>query len=643
MLTSVPKCQTVPVDPQNSRLPQNQFDGFGGQADIPKIAIATGSQDPFQCLLLKMGIDSAEFQLPNSGTRRIDYYVDTGMQWSNGMGPPKSSLVGTLSNLMTYDVVILPCGGKPATAASGTYPTDDEFADNVSAYANAGGRVFTTHYGMTWLATPEISMTGAFTASATNPATGNPNPFFGVANWAIDSPAPLPDTTGDVDTALPGPVPFVKGQALSTWLQDIGASTAPGQLPISVARQDMTSVNAPAEEWIHDDASPNEPLFMSFDTPIGSGVGDGGPQACGRVGFADFHVSSTALTSAGGACTTNTDCGFGTTCSPGTQGICAAAECATDSDCGTFGYTCVIPPGAGVDSCIPQLCLAPTDCASGICNSDGNCGCTMAAQATQCKTGVCSDGGECAASAPGSCVRDRDCGSTESCSGANPGVCQKSCTTDADCGPEQCVGGVCQGCGQDSDCVSSNCVNGTPGRCSQSATTFPLGCRQVPMTAQEDALEFMLLDLTSCITTAPPVTNTPPTYKPATFTEDFTSTCPVGTRPVWRELDWQASIPMSAEIDFSAQTADAPDDGGLPDYSMVQLVQLATATTSTVLPSYDRVFLDTGTTGAFNIVIPPVLSRGDLRLTVTMKPTADTTAAPTLISWFVKADCVAAE
>jgi hypothetical protein len=233
-----------------------------------------------------------------------------------------------------------------------------------------------------------------------------------------------------------------------------------------------------------------------------------------------------------------------------------------------------------------------------------------------------------------------------------PGNCLKACVTDTDCaaqmgmgGNEHCVNGQCQGCFSDSDCQSNNCVGAptSPPTCTQSGTTFPIGCRQVPMTPQEEALEFMLLDLTSCLSTGPVMTSVPPTFDPATFTEDFTSACPLGTRPVWREFDWQDSIPPSAEIDYSAQTTDAPADGGAPDWTTPELVSLAQATTSTTLPGFDVALIDTGTTGAFNLAAPPVLSRSLLRLTVTLKPTADTKTAPVLMQWNVKADCVPAE
>ena len=36
---------------------------------------------------------------------------------------------------------------------------------------------------------------------------------------------------------------FSAGQTLSTWLQEVGASTAPGQMALSTLREDQTGVN----------------------------------------------------------------------------------------------------------------------------------------------------------------------------------------------------------------------------------------------------------------------------------------------------------------------------------------------------------------------------------------------------------------
>jgi hypothetical protein len=69
---------------------------------------------------------------------------------------------------------------------------------------------------------------------------------------------------------------------------------------------------------------------------------------------------------------------------------------------------------------------------------------------------------------------------------------------------------------------------------------------------------------------------------------------------------------------------------------------------STPLPGWDGALIDAtgidgGQAGAFNTASPPVVSRSALRLTITLNPTSDMKASPTLIHWQVKSDCPPAE
>jgi hypothetical protein len=120
--------------------------------------------------------------------------------------------------------------------------------------------------------------------------------------------------------------------------------------------------------------------------------------------------------------------------------------------------------------------------------------------------------------------------------------------------------------------------------------------------------------------------------------QDFTSTCGKGQRPKWREFDWQDSIPSTASIVYSAQTADT-----LAAIPAAQVVPVVTMTTSTALPAWDAALLDTTTGGVFASAVPPVLSKNILRMTITLNPTTDKKAAPTLMQWKVQYDCVDAE
>jgi hypothetical protein len=816
MLPTVPDCTSTTVPAANSRLPRNKFDGWNNTADIPRMAIATGNVDPMECMMLKMGIDPAEFQLPGSGARRIDFYQANGLGFSGGTAPPESKLAtgacstatcyqnsdcsgsntctggalgsggtaGTcscLSNgdcksgatcsldpLMNYDVVLLPCEGNEDDG-------NDSYATNVANYVLAGGRLFTTHYGYTWLSTPTSG-----TANATNPKTGALNPFYPVGNWNLNN-TQYGSAGATIDTNFP------KGQAFEQWMDNIGAASG-AAITLNSPRHDVDSVNpAYATEWMHHGSSPDETFHFTFNTPMGAGMGDagadGGAGLCGRVVYSDFHVSGTALVQ-GNSCATNADCGFGNTCSGGTYGTCSAQSCKTAADCGDPKFTCTstlgtcgcktnadcaamsagtcngavagkcgcfsnadcAAMGAGTCSggqqgtctagnsstcnqnsdCNTNLCVGGSvgqcvmngqcahnhDCASGSCNkttgvcnseptcqSNNDCGSAEKCQGGSQGTCACAQNGDCGrhgacsggtvgTCSGGSCYQGSDCpagpqtcsgnakagqctvatcsgnssctSGTGACTGYSSGSCTpNACTSNGNCGTpgngqERCRGGTCSGCMTDNDCPGNNqsCQGGSTGTCQGSSNAFPGACAQGRLTPQESALEFMLLDLTACISpdsSAPPA---PPgvttTFSPVTFVETFTATCPSGTHVVWRELDWQATVPNTASIAFSARTVEPPADGGPASFTGAQSVQIAKATTSTTLPGWDGALIDAtgvdgGQKGAFNTATPPVSSRADLQLTITLNPTSDMKATPTLIQWQVKSDCPPSE
>ncbi len=649
MLSTVPDCQTTAIPNANSRLPQSKFDGYNNQADIPHMALASGSADPFECMMLRMGISPAEFELPG-GSRRIDFYQANGLQFQGGGAPGYSQLTGSLATLESYDVVLLPCEG---TEDDG----NENYSDNVAAYTLAGGRMFTTHYGYTWLATPN---NGANGGSATNPVTGQPNIFYKAATWNYDDSAN--SATGQIDTNFP------KGATFETWMDGLPAPNAgavtTGAFTINSPRHDLTSVNpAYATEWMHDTSweSP-KPLSFTLNTPLGAGIGDagadGGPAVCGRVVYSDFHVSTSDIIGGNGSCSSNADCGYGATCSTATLGTCGAQSCYAATDCGDSHFTC---PGGVANTCSRTTCTKNSNCSSNVCTA-GHCGCASNADCTENSpaNGVCTAG---ACVYTGGCTRSQDCrghgeSSDAACGGGTLATCvPNACTTNAQCtGTEQCTGGTCQGCYQSGDCPgSSQTCSGSPGgMCSGNASQFPEACAQGPLTPQESALEFMLLDLTACVSpdnAAPPGPPTPVvSYSPATFTINFASSCPSGTHVRWTELDWKATVPSTASIVFQGQTATPPTDGGPPNYGSAQKVQVANATTTTPgLPAgwnaalIDVSPVDAGAGGAFNTASPAVQSQTDFLLTITLNPTADKTQAPTLIQWQVKSDCPPSE
>ena len=238
----------------STRMPRNQSEG-----DIPLIAVATGSADQVECVLRKVGLDDTEFTDPG-GTGRINLYsgsfspgarIDTAT-------PSENVLMGSSATLNQYDVLMLPCEG-------GQYIRTAPQLANLISYANAGGRVYSSHFGYAWM-------------------YNNP-PFNGVANWSVNQAA-LADGLATVDLT------FSDGQTLSQWLQLIGASTTPGQITVQTTKHDLNGVIAPTQSWLtlNDAAHGNPVMQFTFNTPIAA------PNQCGRVLFNEYHVENSGGT-----------------------------------------------------------------------------------------------------------------------------------------------------------------------------------------------------------------------------------------------------------------------------------------------------------------------------------------------------------
>ena len=108
-------------------------------------------------------------------------------------------------------------------------------------------------------------------------------PFDGVVNWTPNA-GTYPNGTATVN------IGFTAGQTLSNWLQDVGASTTPGQIAINTLKNDLSAVNPPTQSWLMLDTTGNPVMQFVFDTPIaaaGSGVNQ-----CGRVLYNEYHVEN---------------------------------------------------------------------------------------------------------------------------------------------------------------------------------------------------------------------------------------------------------------------------------------------------------------------------------------------------------------
>lgn len=237
----------------STRMPRNQSEG-----DIPKIAIDTGSADSVECVLRKTGVDDSEFTNP-SGAGRIHLYTASGSPGAriDAATPAEPVLMADLNNLSSYDVLMLPCEGNQFTKPPA------ELA-NLISFANAGGRIYSSHFGYEWM-------------------YKNP-PFSTVVNWNNNG-VQLSSGTATVNTS------FGDGSTLAQWLQFVGASTTLGQIGINTIRHDFDGVNPPTQTWLTLNDAPlaGDVMQFTFDTPVNTAG-----QYCGRVLFNEYHVENSS-------------------------------------------------------------------------------------------------------------------------------------------------------------------------------------------------------------------------------------------------------------------------------------------------------------------------------------------------------------
>jgi hypothetical protein len=248
----VTACADNAVPDKTFTMPKNH-----GEGDIPLTAISTGDADALECVLRNMGIDEAEFTAPG-GAGRIQLFYQNGEYLAGGTKPPAASgsLWNATASLMKYDQVILDCEGaqndKPMAAQQ-----------HLIDYANAGGRVMSSHFSYVWLY--------------------NDAPFSSTAAWNVAQNDPNDPLTGTIDTSFP------KGQAFADWLGNVKALTSmsPPQISITAPRHDVDGVVPPSTRWIYS-AQPATLQHYTFNTPVG--VPD--TMQCGKVLFSDFHVTA---------------------------------------------------------------------------------------------------------------------------------------------------------------------------------------------------------------------------------------------------------------------------------------------------------------------------------------------------------------
>ena len=420
-IPSVACCANTALTNAQTHLPRTHAGEAGDlYSDIPLMAFDTGSVDTLHCVLRKIGVDDSEFSDPG-GSGRVVFYKDNGAK-IDASTPAASTLYGSASELAKYDMTLFECVGNRVPKAA----ADQQ---RVIDYANAGGRVFATHFSYVWL-------TDSDGTAGTN--TG-PIPFSQTADWQVGQGS-YSSATGIVDQTLQGdPATQARRIAFANWLKLVGASTTLGQIPVNVVRHDMNSIsstpatmsNTPAQQWLYSSGAPfSGPLHYTFDTPVAYPTNPLPTKQCGRVLFSDFHVSDA---SSGGK-TFPSECTTGTmtpqektlefmlfdlaSCVGPPVGTC------TPKTCAQLGYNC----GMSGDGCDDGMVLNCGTCAMGqtcgggganMCGSNMCMPLTCAAAGAQC--GVIGDG--CGGTVDcGSCPAGQYCGGAGVANQCAPGI-----------------------------------------------------------------------------------------------------------------------------------------------------------------------------------------------------------------------------
>ena len=262
---------SAPVSGLNLHMPSNHLEG-----DIPFIAIATGPYDGVECVLRSMGIADSEFT-DDIGTTNpgghIHLYQGSGLPGAfiSPSTPLDTALTGDSSKLSSYDMAMFPCQGAP-------YIQSSTALSNLVNFANAGGRVFGSHFAYVWL----------------DPDSPYYSQFPPVANWQPEFTYPSPDPgVGTINTG------FTDGATLAQWLQNAGATYQgqPDQIQISTLRHDINSVIPPTQSWLTlNDPTDNNPImYFTFNAPVGAPAAN----QCGRVLFNEYHVTNLNLAGVG--------------------------------------------------------------------------------------------------------------------------------------------------------------------------------------------------------------------------------------------------------------------------------------------------------------------------------------------------------
>ena len=278
VVPSVAACQDTILPDATTRLPKDRTEG-----DIPKIAVTTGSADALECLVRKLGISDTEFTT-DAADGRVHLYAGNGTSSfastfpTQGAFPDARTLWNDVDKMRGYDIVVLSCEGaqRPETKSQAAMQALHDYAD-------AGGRVFMSHWHNIWLG-----------GESNHPAHGLPD-WQSVVEFDFAAAQNEASQLAIVDERGPRGVDF------GTWLQNVGASTTRDQLTINEPRYTATRLKTPvkAQQWLYVDPARSTPpgkrsvQDLLFTTPLDAPQ----DQRCGKVVFSDMHVSSGSTSS----------------------------------------------------------------------------------------------------------------------------------------------------------------------------------------------------------------------------------------------------------------------------------------------------------------------------------------------------------
>ncbi len=303
---SVAQCGSTDVGP--IPLPKSLNDGTGKYESIPNIAVSTGGADTLECLLTRVGVDESVFTGSPTGPG-IHVFQGAGGNAASG-SPAAFNLWASQAALSAFDIIMLSCEGMPTANVSATTAT------YLAPYISSGGRVFAEHYHYAFF-------TGA-------PGAGY-SQFNNVATWTNvfggnDSPYNA-DIAGIVEPTLPNGKAFPEGVALKSWLGNVGALNASGELVVPAANARATATVGASNvgtPWVQTDPSVSPPSnqYFSWDMPFNPPISDAGvAEYCGRAVYSDMHVSGSAADYQGGSSTVPSGCDATSKLSPDEDAI----------------------------------------------------------------------------------------------------------------------------------------------------------------------------------------------------------------------------------------------------------------------------------------------------------------------------------